>query len=134
MRFVLDASATLAFAFPDERDDEARALVERVRTGGAIAPLLWAWEIENVVTGAVRQKRLSPVAARTLLAQLAALPVELDAGVAFGAEITLAQRYRLTIYDALYLELAVRRNASLATRDRRLAQAARDLGLEALGS
>ena len=45
----------------------------------------------------------------------------------------LADLYRLTIYDAIYLELAQRRRLPLATLDAALAAAARGVGVEVLG-
>ena len=39
--------------------------------------------------------------------------------------LPVARRYGLTVYDACYLELAVRRRAPLATQDKRLVRAAR---------
>lgn len=41
----------------------------------------------------------------------------------------LAQRYKLTIYDAAYMELAERHDVPLATLDKRLAKAAVEHGL-----
>jgi predicted nucleic acid-binding protein len=38
--------------------------------------------------------------------------------------VALCRRHRLSVYDAAYLELALRRNLPLATLDKRLAAAA----------
>jgi len=48
---------------------------------------------------------------------------------AFGETAALARQYRLTVYDAAYLELAMHRGASLATTDQALAQAAKAAGV-----
>lgn len=129
MTFVLDASTTLAFVFPDERDAAAIAAAELVRQGAAIAPVLWAWEIENAIVSAVCSQRLDRGRAASILETVARLPVRLHESPPFGAEVALAQQYDLSVYDALYLDLALRRNASLLTRDRRLAAAAQALGI-----
>ncbi|MFP3325380.1 type II toxin-antitoxin system VapC family toxin, partial [Planococcus sp. SIMBA_160] len=42
--------------------------------------------------------------------------------------LRLARAYRLSVYDAAYLELALRKELPLATRDERLAEAAARLG------
>jgi predicted nucleic acid-binding protein len=44
-----------------------------------------------------------------------------------------AATHGLTPYDACYVDLAVQRGAELATLDSRLAQAARAVGVTALG-
>jgi predicted nucleic acid-binding protein len=56
-----------------------------------------------------------------LLAALDGLKIELDHAAGSGAVVALARRHRLTAYDALYLELAMRRGLALATLDRALA-------------
>lgn len=65
------------------------------------------------------------------LADIETLPIEIDArtNVVLGAELTLARRFAISAYDAAYLELAFRKNLSLMTRDKRLGEAASNLGL-----
>lgn len=46
--------------------------------------------------------------------------------------VELAERHRLTVYDAMYLQLALDIEAPLATLDRRLAVAARAEGIEVI--
>lgn len=43
--------------------------------------------------------------------------------------VALAERHRLSVYDALYLDLAIDVDAELATLDRKLSRAARSEGL-----
>jgi predicted nucleic acid-binding protein len=57
------------------------------------------------------------------LADLALPPIQIDPETdpqAWGATLRLAEKYRLTVYDSAYLELAVRRRLPLATLDRQL--------------
>ncbi len=58
-----------------------------------------------------------------------ALEIALDGAPASDHVLALARRHRLTVCDALYLELALRRGAALATRDAALAAAARAEGV-----
>jgi predicted nucleic acid-binding protein len=125
--FVLDASATLAFVFPDERDSTAVALARSLRTQKACAPTIWRWEVENAVVTAERAKRLTAGRATAILEDLAALPVELLRSQ--SGYIAHARRFRLSVYDALYLELAERMGIPLVTRDAALRRAARSLGV-----
>jgi predicted nucleic acid-binding protein len=53
------------------------------------------------------------------------LPLRLDGQADSDTTLQLARAYRLTIYDAAYLELAVRRQLALVTFDTSLAEAAR---------
>ena len=67
-----------------------------------------------------------------LLRDLAGMPIRLDLsglGSADESEITLARRYGLTVYDAVYLDLSFRTGERLMTRDSQLVAAAKDLRL-----
>ena len=56
--------------------------------------------------------------------------IETDHEPNFHATMQLALTHNLTFYDALYLELAIRRNAQLATLDSALSRAATAEGCE----
>jgi predicted nucleic acid-binding protein len=56
------------------------------------------------------------------LADLAQLPIQVDPQTdqqAWSATLRLAERHRLTVYDSVYLELALGRNLPSATPGRR---------------
>jgi predicted nucleic acid-binding protein len=53
---------------------------------------------------------------------------------AWSDTLELSDRFRLTLYDACYLELAQRRNLPLATLDGDLRAAGDALGIEMLGA
>jgi predicted nucleic acid-binding protein len=81
---------------------------------------------------AERRKRASQADITEALNLVAALPVIEDDQTArrVGSDATaLARQYGLTIYDACYLELAMRRGAALATSDHALAKAAKAAGV-----
>ena len=66
---------------------------------------------------------------------LEAMPIKVDEATgrqAWHATFTLAERHRLTIYDAAYLELAQRTGLPLATLDGELRTAAERSGVEVL--
>lgn len=132
MKFVVDASVALAWSLPDEASQEADHILSLVEEHGAVAPVLFKAEVANVLSLAAREKRITP---ETCEAALAALS---DLGVAFDIEclervwsevIELADRFRLSIYDALYLEVAMRRGLRLATFDAQLRRAAEQAGI-----
>lgn len=109
--------------------------LERVRDDGAFVPALWIWEVANVLALAARRGRIGggDVAAR--LALMTALPIRVDdEGVARAWRETalLAQAETLTVYDAAYLELALRLGADLATLDTELRRAAGRVGVRVL--
>lgn len=136
MRPVLDCSATLAWAYADETTPAIRELFEWVAEEGAIVPALWRLEIANSLTVAVRRGRILSQFRDGVLTDLAMLDIIVDEytdAKAWNETLRLADRFRLTAYDAAYLELAQRRSLALATLDRDLIAAARAISVEVLG-
>lgn len=136
MSFVVDTSIALAWCFDDERTQPVIDLLYRVGQTGALAPILWPLEALNGLLMAERRRRVDANRRHRLIGFLRALPVTLDAETAdqaWTATIRLAERHRLTVYDAAYLELAQRRKLPLATLDEDLIKAAKALGTTVLG-
>jgi predicted nucleic acid-binding protein len=125
---VLDSSVTLAWVYDEETTDAIRKVFETVCENGAWVPGLWRLEVANILEMGVRRGRITAEVRDAILADLAALPIQLDTETdrhAWGAIRHLAATYRLTLYDAAYLELARRRGLPLATLDDDLIAAAR---------
>jgi predicted nucleic acid-binding protein len=134
---VIDASITIAWLFEDEADDAAIAVAEAVAEHGALAPSLWHYEVGNVLLAAERRGRCSSDFVMSSLGRLGMLAVAIDSDGGshrWADTLALARVEGLTVYDAAYLELAIRENASLATRDRELIAAARRRAVQVCGS
>jgi len=128
MSFVLDSSATLAWIYADEATSSIQQVFERLIATGAWVPGLWRLEVANVLEMGVRKGRHSAEFRDETLADLELLPIHIDPETdhrAWRETLRLAERHRLTLYDAAYLELARRRSLALATLDRDLRKAAR---------
>jgi predicted nucleic acid-binding protein len=126
MSLVLDCSTTLAWVYGDETTEPVRQVFELLSQSGAWVPGLWRLEVANVLEMGVRRKRHDSAFRESTLADLAQLPIQVDAETdrhAWGATLQLAERHQLTLYDAAYLELALRRNLPLATLDEDLRRA-----------
>jgi len=133
MSLVLDCSVTLAWQFHEEQTDAIRALLYLVVDKGAVAPSLWRFEVANGLEMAVRRGRVSPSHRNQALVNLARLNINIDEAcddLVWTATVRLAELYKLTVYDAAYLELAQRARLPLATLDTALAAAARAAGVE----
>jgi predicted nucleic acid-binding protein len=134
---VLDGSITIAWFMPDERTAGTQRVLDQVTQEGAAVPALWCLEVGNTLLLAARRRRISPDDCATAITTLEELPIETDsetASQAWDATFQLAGQFRLTLYDACYLELAQRRNLPLATLDRDLRAAGDALGIEVLGA
>jgi predicted nucleic acid-binding protein len=103
-------------------------ILDQVVENGAIVPSLWSLEIGNVLLMAERKKRITLEQRQKAIHTLAELPIVVDtltSDHAWLETMELAERYDLTLYDASYLELALRRSLPLATFDKSLKQAAK---------
>jgi predicted nucleic acid-binding protein len=125
---VLDCSVAVAWCFEDEATPELDDLLDQVQQEGAVVPPLWAAETANVLLMAFRRGRIAKETIPERLALLDMLPVETDdtgSGAVWRTSVlTLADAEALTMYDAIYLELAIRRGLRLASSDIALRSAA----------
>jgi predicted nucleic acid-binding protein len=136
MSLVLDSSAALAWVYSEETTAAIREVLERVLAEGAWVPTLWRLEVANILEMGVRRGRTDEAFRDATLADLALLPIQTDGETdrqAWSATLQLAARHRLTLYDAAYLEAAIRRGLPLATLDAELRRAAKAEGLALLG-
>jgi predicted nucleic acid-binding protein len=131
---VVDASITASWALPDENDPDAVLALEEIRTATAIVPGLWWYEIRNILLVSERRRRLTETQTREFLHALSDLRISIDRSPDETQIFALARIHRLTIYDASYLELAIRSASSLATLDADLIRAAKAEGIALIGS
>lgn len=121
---VVDASVVVAWLFDDEDEPRADRVLEQLAEDGAIVPQLWHLETRNSLLTAEKRGRLSSEEVKERLDALKALPVTTDEDSDLQSAFNMARAHGLSLYDALYLELAKRENAELATLDEPLARAA----------
>lgn len=133
MPFVLDCSVTMAWIFPDEANSVTNSLRDSLATDSAIVPELWAVEVANVLAVATRRGRILQSDWPLLQNALGVLPINVDREThsrALVASLPLSFEYGLSVYDAVYLELARRTRLPLATLDNKLRSVCEKLGLE----
>ena len=128
----------MAWCFSDEATAYTENLLDRLSNleDSAVVRALWLYEVTNVVMLAVRKGRILKAKADLFLGNLAALPIEVEPARSrveiFPVLSDLMEEYKLTSYDAAYLELAIRRRLPLATLDRALTEACKALSNETL--
>lgn len=134
MPFVLDASVAASWAFQDEDHPTADLAFKYVRVDEAVAPgLLW-FELRNILVVSERRRRLSPTDTTAFLRQFSRLPLRVDLSPDEHEVLRLAREHQLSVYDAAYLELALRESLPLATLDTTLAKAAQAEGVRLIGA
>ena len=126
---VIDNSVFLAWCMGDEEEPTANSAMQQVIEQGGVAPRIWWYELRNALLVNERRGRISPQQVSDTLADSLALGILMDDEHDESRLLDLARRYELTVYDAAYLEVAVRRSLPLATLDLRLRRAAETVGI-----
>ncbi len=133
MNWVLDCSFSAALFLPDEFSPKVRGFFTNLSKNDKLyVPSIWWYEITNVLIAAERRKRLNyaEVSKVTLLFEQLGIETDNSNGVPFLKEIyRLANLNILSAYDAGYLELAIRQDASLASLNKQLLKVAVNSGV-----
>jgi len=131
-RLVLDASVTLSWCFEDQQTGFSESVLAAVGQGASpLAPPIWMYEVINVLATARRKKLLDQATAAAFWNKVCKLVAVVENPEKSTAHeiLELAEKYRLTAYDAAYLELALREGLPLATLDKDLKKAAHAAGV-----
>jgi predicted nucleic acid-binding protein len=129
MPLVVDASAVAGLAFTDEDPTYAESVIRTALREGAFVPAIFWFELRNVLITGERRGRIQPQQTAAYLARLSLVPLTIDDQLNEAPVLSLARMYSLSVYDAGYLELALRRRLPLATKDRALINAALRVGV-----
>lgn len=135
--FVLDASVAVAWVAGTPVDPYALAVQAKVQSGWrAVVPTLWQPEVANALLMLERRKALTSTEANQGLLDLETFLVSLAQVDQTSATVrqlaNLARSHQLTVYDAVYLDLAQREGLPLATLDGGLKAAATKTGVSLL--
>ncbi len=129
--FVMDNSISMRWLLASEKKSDqayAEAVLESLVDVDATVPNLWHLEAANVLVTAERRGELETGDVERFIAQLESLPIQVDpmtAHQAFSRTLSLSKAYKLSSYDAAYLELAIREGLPIATLDKDLLKAAK---------
>ena len=139
MSFVLDNSVTMRWFFGDGKPQElayASKVLDAIKQDTALVPVTWGLEVANVIARAEAKSLVNEARSGAFLEILDGVAIEVDAATfahALSDTLQLARRYKLSSYDASYLELALRSGLPLATLDEDLQKAAKKAGVKAFG-
>ncbi len=131
IKFVLDNSVAMRWLLSTRKKADqsyANKVLQGMVDCEALVPHLWHLEATNVLLSAEKRGELSIGDVERFVSQLEKLPIQVDpltAQQASGRILSLARSYRLSSYDASYLELVIREGLPLATLDKNLLKAAK---------
>ncbi len=136
MSFVLDNSVTMRWFFGDGKPNElayASKVLDAIKRENALVPVTWGLEVANVITRAEAKTLVTEARSGAFLEMLDDMDITVDTATfarALSDTLQLARRYKLSAYDASYLELALRMGMPLATLDEDLQKAAKKAGVK----
>ena len=135
MSFILDASVAILWLVPETNAagvGYASAVLKKLKESQALVPPLWSLEVANVIAKVESKGIVTEADSQRFIAIIGRLNIVTDQAMAthaLGDTLNLARRFRLSSYDAAYLELALRNGLPLATLDADLVKAATIAGL-----
>lgn len=131
--FVADASVAIGWVHPAQATTQTAAMLDAIADGATLeVPALWPLEVANALIVLVRRRKLTEDERQAGLGWLRGLRVRVDqemSELAFSRLSELAAAHQLSVYDAAYLELALRRTLVLGCKDGPLRAAARHAGV-----
>lgn len=125
---VVDNSVIIAWCFEDEANEYVDSVLDHLRRFEALVPSIWPLEFANVLLVAERKKRISESIISRIKTLIQGLPIRIDYETReriMNDIFYLAKEYKLSSYDASYLDLAMKNGLILATQDKALIRAAK---------
>ncbi len=126
--FVIDNSVVMSWCFQDETNKYADDVLGLLEEGTAYVPAIWPLEVSNVLLVAERRRLLSQADSSRFISLLFELPIIVDQESPermLSEILALAREYKLSSYDASYLDLAMRKGLPVATTDMNIIAAAK---------
>jgi len=134
--FVLDSSVAMGWLLESEKASDqkyAEKVLKSLVEVEAYVPNLWHLEATNVLLGAEKRLETNSSDIEGFISQLENLPLHVDSLTShqsFNRTMALARAYKLSSYDAAYLELAIREGLPIASLDKLLVKAAKKAGVD----
>ena len=123
-KFVIDCSSTMSLFLPDEKNlDYANIIHNQLKNKDCIVPSIWCYEIDNVLLSCKKRNRLDDKQINKIANLIYKLPIYIENNnlhFIHDNVFNIASLNELFIYDASYIELAIRFNCSIATLDKKL--------------
>lgn len=129
----MDTSIAVAWCFEDEKTHYTEKILEFMAAGTeAIVPSIWSVEVGNAFLVAERRKRITEAEVTRFLTRLNGFFILVDStdiSQVFEQTMHHARTWKLTMYDATYLGLALREELPIATLDEALKKASQAAGI-----
>lgn len=132
MAQVIDASVAVAWCADSQATPLTTAALKAANENGGSVPAIFWFEVLYALAGLEFRGVVSQAEIDAFVVDLGSIALTIDAAYDNAGILNLhsfTRQYGVSIYDAAYLELALRLNLPLATRDSSLTKAAQDAGV-----
>lgn len=130
--FVVDNSVVLSWIFKDEHSRKSQEILNQLADRKAFVPSLWPYELANALWTAERNGRIKEADSAAFILYLRDLPICIEE-TAYGNitkdTLSVSRERDITVYDASYIELAIRKRLAMATFDRKLINICDQMGV-----
>lgn len=136
-RFALDCSVAMAWCFEDEKNDYCDACLGALENEQAVVPAIWPLEVANALIMAHRRRRIAADQIAEFIGFVSTLNIVVEPPPTRDRLLEIAsigERWKLSAYDAAYLELAQRFGCPLAAQDGKLRRASIAAGVVAFAA
>jgi predicted nucleic acid-binding protein len=127
--FVVDNSVAIAWVYPKQSTEYTEKLLDSASHGLLHTAFIWPAEFANAANVLVNRGLLTEALGAEMISLSQDFGFIVDNVPAPAELYSVSRKYGLTAYDAAYLELSIRLNLPLATRDTELTKAAKNLNL-----
>lgn len=132
MAFVLDGSATMPWLLGDDPSGYSNRVLQSFSSERAFVPVIWQLEVAQALMSLEHHARLATQESERFATLLGSLPISTEPQFqqrVFGSVLDLSREFNLSVFDATYLELAIRNSLPLATLQTQLRDAAMNSGV-----
>ena len=129
---MIDNSVVLSWIFEDEHSKESQDTLNELIKNYAYVPSLWPFELANALYVAEKKGRIKEADAMIFIKNLKNLPVFIETNNFDNITkdiLSLSREHHITVYDASYIELALRKNLTLISFDKELIAVCKKIGL-----
>jgi predicted nucleic acid-binding protein len=130
--FVLDASVAIAWLIIEKSTPYTDSVVRKLSSTVGIVPAIWGTQIADMARRAERRHLVTQRELERYFGWLRNYWIRIDDetnALAWSDTHEIARKYRVTNFDAAYLELALRLKLPLATTDAALSRSALSAGV-----
>lgn len=133
--FVIDNSIVMSWFFEEEHNKKSQEVLDQLSSNQACVPSLWPYELANALFVAEKTKGIKEADSTAFINDLKTLPIVIENNNFEGITkdiLSISREHRITVYDACYVELALRKDLPLASFDKDVLAVCEKIGIKLL--